>query len=604
MRCRGVGQVGRRRPGSGQGRSAGAREAAPSGPARHARAAGAIALALLAPLALSACTGSVFDSLVADGSTETASSSSTTSATGAGVLLDASSLFSDRDLDPSYDEVDATIELSDDGTVVDGDGVTVSGSEVTITAGGTYVLCGSLSDGRIVIDVSDDEKVQLVLAGVSVASSGPCALYVRSADKVFLTLAEGSENVLSATGASEEEDDRNVDGAIFSTEDLTINGSGSLEVSSAEGHGIVGKDDLTLVSGTVSVTAAKHALQANDSVAIAGGTWTLVGGTDGIHCENEDDITLGYICVAGGELDITAGSDGFDASGVIEIDDGTITVSAGDDGIHAEYDLAVCGGTISVTESYEGLEGSTVTICGGTVDIVSSDDGINAAGEPSDDSDAAEGGNGGAHWSMDSDDDPMASDDTAWILISDGVITIDASGDGIDSNGDLTITGGEIYVTGPSQSADGALDYAGDGQIDGGILVAAGASGMAQNLGTSSSQVAMLVSVSGSAGEEITLCDASGTVLASYTPVRDYECVVVSAPGLSVGETYTLTCGDESTEVTPDSVSYSETGLGGVMGSPVGGGGGAGGSGMGGGPGGSGDGGDLGVPSESSGGPR
>lgn len=409
-----------------------------------------LALALLVPLSLAGCSASA-DTASGEAATETASSTAATS-TGAGMLVDAASLFSDRDLDPNYDEVDATIALSDEGSTADGDGVTVDGSEVTITQGGTYVVSGTLSDGRLVVDVGDDEKVQLVLDGATVESSGPCALYVRSADKVFLTLAEDSENVLSATGADADEDGRTVDGAVFAADDLTINGSGSLEVSSAEGHGIVGKDELTLVSGTVTVSAARHAVQANDSVAVAGGSWTLTAGTDGIHCENDEDETLGLIFVAGGELSIAAGSDGFDASGVLEIDDGTITVAAGDDGVHAELDAAVCGGTLVVTESYEGLEGSTVTICGGSVDITSSDDGINAAGEPTDDLTSAEGADGGAHWPMGGGDDPMAADDTAWVLISGGVVAIDAEGDGIDSNGDLTITGGEVYVTGPPRA--------------------------------------------------------------------------------------------------------------------------------------------------------
>lgn len=526
-----------------------------------------VALALLAaPLA--GCAASSADGSSADASAEQGTATvASASSEGYVQLVDASSLFSSRDLDPSYSEVAATVTLSDAGSSADGSGVTVEGSTVTFTAGGTYVVTGSLSDGRLVVDVDDVEKVQLVLDGASVTSSTATALYVRSADKVFLTLSDGSSNSLAATGASTEEDDRTLDGTVFSRDDLTVNGEGSLSVSSALGHGVVAKDELTLVSGTLEVDAARHALQANDSVAVAGGSYSLVAGTDGIHCENADDDTLGLIYVGGGTIRIEAASDGLDASGVLQVDDGSLTVAAGDDGVHAELDVAVNGGTIDVTESYEALEGSTVTISGGTLSLVASDDGINATGVAAD-----EGADGGAHWMGGGAGGAFEDDDTAWVLISGGTATIDAGGDGIDSNGDLTITGGETYVSGPTSGADGALDYAGEGTITGGVLVAVGSSQMAQNLGEGSTQVSMIVSASGQAGDAVTLEDASGTVLASFAPTKAYQSVVVSAPGVEVGQTYVLTCGSTETEVTPDSVSFGDVGMGamGMGGTPGG----------------------------------
>lgn len=544
----------------------------------------ALAASLAGSGALAGCADGASVAGAADASADAGAGSddaATAPSADAARLVDGSTLFSARDLDPSYDEVTATVTLSDDGTVVDGSGVSVDGSEVTVTEAGTYVVAGSLSDGRLVVDAGDDDKVQLVLDGASVTASGPCALYVRNADKVFLTLADGSENELVATGADASEDDHTLDGTVFSADDLTVNGAGSLSVSSAQGHGVVGKDELTLVSGTLAVTAARHALAANDSVAVAGGTYELSAGTDGVHCESDDE-SLGLVYVGGGELRVTAGSDGLDASGVLQVDGGTVEVAAGDDGVHAERDVAVNGGELRVTQSYEALEGSTVTVTGGTLELTATDDGINAAGEPGatdGGSGAAAGGPGpadqegadtGAHWQT-GGGDAMAADDTAWVLVSGGTLVIDAGGDGIDSNGDLTVSGGETYVSGPTEGADGAIDYAGTGTITGGTLVAAGASGMAQNMGEDSTQVSLLVSASGSAGDAVTLADAAGTVLASFSPTKAYQCVLVSAPGMEVGETYTLTCGSTTTEVTADSVSVSQVGLGGVMGEAPGG---------------------------------
>ncbi len=486
---------------------------------------------------------------------DTESSSSVPTADDA-ATIDVDDLFSDRDLDPSYSATDvaATIELTGTGADVDGSGVSVDGTTVTITAEGTYVVSGTLDDGQIIVDVDDSEKVQIVLDGASITSSSSAALYVRSADKVFLTLADGSENALATTGEFVDIDDNSIDGAIFSKDDLTINGEGSLTVSCAEGHGIVVKDDLTLVSGTVDVTAAGHAIQAKKSVAACGGTWTLVAGTDGIHCENDDDATEGWAYIAGGTFDITAASDGVDVSNVLVVAGGEFTVAAADDGLHAELDLTVEDGTITVTESYEGLEGSTITIAGGTIDITASDDGLNAAGEPSG---TNVSGADGMTWQ-----DMGENDETAWLLISGGTLTVDAGGDGLDSNGDLTITGGEVYVSGPTSEGDGALDYGGDATISGGIIIAVGTSGMAEGFSDTSTQGSMLVTAAGSAGDTVTLYDEDGNVLASYTPTKSYECVIASAPGVEEGGTYILAYGDgESSEVTLDGIVYNEVGV-------------------------------------------
>lgn len=486
-------------------------------------------------------------------------------------LLDTSGMFTDRDLDSSYDESDvtATITLSDTGSTADGGGVTVDGGTVTITEEGVYVLSGSLSDGQVIVD-AEDAKVQLVLSGVSIASSSSAGVYVRDADKVFLTLADGTENSVSATGSFVAIDDNNVDGAVFAKDTLVINGGGSLDVSCSEGHGIVCKDDLKLVSGSVTVNAYGHAVQAKDSVRIAGGTWNLTSQTDdGIHADNDEDTSQGWVFVAGGSLTITSAEDGINASCVFQMDGGSITVDAGDDGIHSDYDLVINGGSVDVTESYEGVEGSTITVAGGTVSVVSSDDGFNAAGVPSENN-ATEGGS----WGF-GDMAGFGYDETAWLLISGGTIYVDASGDGLDSNGDLTVTGGETYVSGPTSSADGAIDYGegGTATITGGIVIAAGSSGMAENFDSGSTQGAALVTLSGNAGDTVTVTDADGSVLASYAPTKQYACVVVSAPGMITGGTYTVSNSSGSVEVTLDSVIYSDVqgGMGGFGGGDMGG---------------------------------
>ena len=572
----------------------------------------------LTTLPLMACsTGSTLSatSTPSDASTAAAPSVSTKYAQ----TIDVSNAFSDRDLDGSYDESKATrIALSDGGTTVTGDGATVSGNTVTITAAGTYLISGTLSEGQIKVEVNEADKVQLVLSGATVTSANSAALHVAKADKVFLTLADGSENTLATSGAYAATDDSAIDGAVFSRSDLTVNGGGSLAVSSAEGNGIVCKDDVVLTSGTTTVTAAKHAIQANDSIRIAGGSYTLHAGTDGIHAKNDEDSKLGYIYVAGGSLDITAESDGFDANYVLRVDGGTITVSAGDDGLHAESDLTINGGNITVTKSNEGLEGARVTIAGGTQDVVASDDGVNASGDP-DDSDSSsntdddssknnapssdgpgtagggqmtgrqespaqgQGGQGnGAPPQEGKGSMAAGADESAYLLITGGTLMVKADGDGLDSNGALEVSGGEVYVNGPTSDGDSAIDY-GDGStatITGGTVVALGSTGMAEGFGNSSTQGSMLISASGNAGDTVTLSDSSGKVLCSYVAQKSFACVLVSAPGVEQGKSYTLKVGSNSIDVTLDGITYSNVsgGMGrsadpSAGGSPTGGGG-------------------------------
>lgn len=263
-------------------------------------------------------------------SSETETNAEETSAQSEAGTFSSADMFTERDLAGTYEESGAVyVTLSDDGITGETDGVVIKGQMVTITAEGTYIFSGTLSEGQIVVD-ADNAKVQIVFDNVDITCASSAAVYVKSAEKVFVTLAEGSQNTLRNTDEYVAIDDNNIDAVIFSKSDLTLNGTGSLTIVSAEGHGIVSKDDLKITGGTYDITAAGHALSGKDSVRIADGTYTL---------------------------------------------------ATGDDGVHADDALIVNGGTITVTESYEGLEGLTVTINDGTIDITASDDGINTAGE-------------------------------------------------------------------------------------------------------------------------------------------------------------------------------------------------------------------------------
>ena len=330
------------------------------------------------------------------------------SAESAGPVLDAGEMFTDRDLEQAADLSGAVTETLSDGR------------DIHITEAGVYVLTGSASGVTVFVEAGSEDKVQLVLDGVSVVNTDFPVIYVKSADKVFVTVSGDSS--LSVTGAFRADGSTNTDGVIFSKSDLTLNGTASLAVSSAK-NGIVCKDDLKITGGAYRITAASKAVEANDSIRIAGGTLELNAGTDGLHAENEKDASKGYIYIGGGSLTIVAGDDGIHATSVVQLDEGTLSVNAP-----------------------EGIEGTYIQINGGTVTIQSSDDGINAARKS------------GAY--------------TATVEINGGDITITMGAgdtDGIDSNGNIIVNGGTIRVNGNS-----TFDYDGTAQYNGGTIIANG----------------------------------------------------------------------------------------------------------------------------------
>ena len=231
-----------------------------------------------------------------------------------GTTIDASTAFSDRDLSGAYEVSDCEkITLSDAGSSSYAKGVSIDGSTITITKEGDYILNGSLRDGMIIVDVDKTEKVQLVLNGVDICSASSAAIYIKQADKVFITLADDTKNLLSNGGEFVPIDDNNIDAVIFSKEDLTLNGTGNLTITSPVGHGVVSKDDLVVTGGNYNITASSHGFAGKDSVAVAGGNFDIQAGKDGIHSANDDDTEKGWVYIENGTFALNVESDGISA---------------------------------------------------------------------------------------------------------------------------------------------------------------------------------------------------------------------------------------------------------------------------------------------------
>ena len=499
--------------------------------------------------------------------------------------------------------------------------ITLSGTDdVTITDGGVYVLTGTLTDGRVLVNAPGAD-VTLVLQDADITCSDSSALYIYKAASVLLYLPDGTASTLTDGSSYDYGDgvssaaDEEPNACLYAKSDLIIAGGGTLTVTGNANNGITGKDTLKIEDTAVSVTAANHGINGKDCLVLKQADVTVTSGGDALRATNDSDTALGCVLIGASTLTLTAGEDGiqaettltlFDtactvtsgggssaaladgvsakgikagtditvrsgsctldcaddavhANGNVTISGGTFTITTGDDGVHADNAVTITDGTIDIPKCYEGIEGQTIDISGGTIDIVSSDDGLNAAGG------ADQSGFGGRG------PDSFGGNSDCCITISGGTIRIDASGDGIDSNGDLTVSGGEIYVSGPTSDSNSALDYDGSATVTGGTVIAAGYSGMAQNFGADSTQGSILLTSRSTSTETIRVTDASGSVLAEFTPAKAYNCVIVSTPALKQGGTYTVTMGGESTDVTLDSLIYGTGGMGGGMGGQPGG---------------------------------
>ena len=477
-----------------------------------------IMIGALAVFTLAACTTVKPESEVQ----ETASPDTVT------ISSELSEAFSDKDVEAGYDDSEAeTITLNGTTASSDSSSVKIEGTVVTIKGKGTYVITGKLDDGYIIVDAGASDDVRIILKGAEITSSDYAALYCLNADNVYITLDSDTQNILKNGGSFDSKDNNNVDGAIFAKTDITINGSGSLEVISSD-HGIVGKDDVTITGGNIVIDSTSDGIQANDSVVIKDAVIYFTCGKDGIQADNDDDLSKGYIYISSG----------------------TINISAGDDGITASSSIQIDGGTIDITKSYEGLEGQDITINGGDISISSSDDSINAVSASS---------SGGA----------MQADGVSTLKITGGNIYLKTQGDGVDSNGTFEMSGGNLTVMGPTSGANGSLDVNGSAVITGGTVIMAGASGMATNFTGASQGTVLLSTGSQSSGSEIKVTDSSGKVILQATADSSYQTVLVSSPDLVQGNSYTITAGNYSETVTlTDNLYGSVGGFGGGFGDP------------------------------------
>jgi hypothetical protein len=442
------------------------------------------------------------------------------------------------------------------------------------------------------VNATGKGTVRLILNGVNIHCSTSSPIYVIDAKKTIIVLQAGTTNyVTDGTSYVLEEGTDEPNAAIFSKKDLTIYGSGSLNIDANYNDAIASKDGLIIKSGTIIATSVDDGIRGKDYLVVRGGTVTVNAGGDGLKSD-DDNVTMGYVSVEDGVIHITSGGDAVSAetdvliangavtltsggggnvakndavstkglkggvsvvidngdfaisssddaihsNGTILINNGIFNIATGDDGVHADVSLEINGGTFDITQSFEGLESAVITINNGSIQINSSDDGINIAkntGAPA---------------------DPFAPpEEGLWLHIKGGYIVVSAVADGIDTNGYMDMSGGFVIINGPTDNFNAAIDYGtGTFKLTGGTIVAVGSSGMAQGPTATSTQYSVLVNFNSQQTPRlINLQKASGEVVFTFSPTKRFQSVVFTSPQLAPGS-YNLYLGGSSTGTVTD----------------------------------------------------
>ena len=425
---------------------------------------------------------------------------------------------------------------------------------VTLTKSGTYHLSGNLSDGSIIIN-GEQSEIRLILDNVSIKNNNGPAIICNSADNLVIEL--DGENRLEDGSNYSQDYDEDVTGAIYSKADLTFSGDGLLDLVANYQDAIVSKDDLKFNGGTYRITAVDDGIRGKDSVYIMDGDFTIESLADAIKSTNEIDVGKGFILIEKGNFNIIASAkgiksiksiliydgnfsietydDAIHSDGYIGISNGVINIHSGDDGIHANQKLIIDDGQITMSKAYEGLEAQVITINNGNIKLNTTDDGINAGGG----ADESAMNRPGAS--------PFDGDENCVLTINGGNLYINSSGDGIDSNGWLYINDGNVIVDGPTNNGNGALDAGMGIVMGGGEVIAVGASGMAESLGSSSSvfNINVYLTSTQTARTKIEIKNSNNETVLEHTTTKTFDHIAAGSSDFVLGETYTIYLNDE-----------------------------------------------------------
>lgn len=500
----------------------------------------------------------------------------------------------EEDYSYEYDESKAkSIVFSD--TSVSGNGVQIKNTTATIASAGDYILSGSCSNGQVIVDGKGE--VRLILQGLTLTSKESAAVFIKNAEKVTVVLAEGTENTLSDSASTVLDANGEPTAALFSKEDLIINGLGTLTVNGKYNNAIQSKDSLFILNTSISVTSVDDGIIGKDGLYIENSTVTAVVDGDGLRSTNSEDASLGMLIIDGGEYSLTCGTDGIQSANGLAIKDGSFAIKTGggssnssssstgwgswgsgvssstsakglkasvsitvekgsfdidssDDAVHSNNSIVIAGGVFSISSGDDGIHADTVIkIDGGEIDIARCYEGIEAATitinagtisiVASDDGINVAGGTDSSSTNGRPGMGGFNQNTSLYnAYINGGTIYINSSGDGFDSNGNVTVTGGTMIIDGPTSGADAAIDYDGTFSVTGGFIIAVGSSQMAQTP-VSSNVYIMAFSYRGTSSGLIYVTDSDGDAVLVYSPAKSYQSVVLVSAELKK-DTYNI----------------------------------------------------------------
>ena len=467
---------------------------------------------------------------------------------------------------------------------------------ITITDEGIYNLTGTISDG--LIRVNTEGNVKLVLNNVSITNSSGPAIYIENASDVIVELAESSNNYLE-DGSSYSGYETDVIGTIFSHDDITFQGNGSLEVISNNEDAIVSKDDLKIVNGNYTITSKDDGIRGKDSVYIRNGTFNINSTGDGIKSTNDTETDKGYILIENGIFKINSTLDGIDSQTKLLIQNGTFDITTGggssnssssdnwgrwgnsnssnsesakgiktgdnlgiengtfnfntsDDAIHCNNYVGIKLGTLNISAGDDGIHADTeLIIDGGKINITKSYEGLEASKitinngninvVASDDGINVAGGNDSSAMGRPGENNYSNSTDNV-LTINNGNIYVNSIGDGIDVNGSAYINDGFVHVDGPTNSGNSALDYDGTFEVNGGVLLAGGENGMLQGCSPTSKLYNLTITFDSNYNkdDEVKIVDSSNNLIVSYISNKSYSSLIVASPKFKKGENYNI----------------------------------------------------------------
>lgn len=353
-----------------------------------------------------------------------------------------SDMFTERDTNSSFDTKNSiTIKLDGDSATTSDDSVKISGSKITITKEATHIISGTLNDGMIIVEADEKAKLQLVLNNANITSKTSAPIYIKEADKVFVTLKEGSKNTLANGGSFTAIDENNIDATVFSKQDLTFNGSGALTVTAPAGHGIVSKDDLVFTDGSYNITSSSHAIDANNSVRIKTASFVIDAGKDGIKAENSDDQTLGFVYVSSGNIKAEAEGDGISAGAYMQILSGSFDILTGGGSENGTKKSSDSWGGFGGGKGGKGGPGSKGPMMPTASTIETEDSSNSMKGLKSGNSMQISGGT----FKINSADDAVHSNVS--LTVKNGNFNIATGDDALHAEQNLTVEKGEINIT-------------------------------------------------------------------------------------------------------------------------------------------------------------